>query len=75
MFVVLVPLILLASGALITLVAEPYLTVDRKHRVLPWMASATTAGAAVALAWLFLGTESTVSLYDFLSFDATRAWY
>ena len=35
----LLPVILVAVGALVTLAAEPFIKDDNKHKVLPWVAS------------------------------------
>ena len=35
----LLPVILVAAGALVTLAAEPFLKDENKHKVLPWVAS------------------------------------
>ena len=53
----LLPVILVAVGALASLAAEPFLKDENKHKVLPWVASFFVALAAGAY---FLTTDDTI---------------
>ena len=57
----LLPVILIAAGALVSLAAEPFLKDENKHKVLPWVASFFIA---LALGAYFLTTTDTfMNLY------------
>ena len=71
MLSVLLPLIILAGGALIVLIAEPYLRSADKHRFLPW---ATTFCCFVGSERVFAAFGAPATLYDFLAVDAVRGY-
>lgn len=57
----LLPVILVAAGALVCLAAEPFVKDENKHKVLPWVASLfVLAGAA---AYALVGTDTFFNLY------------
>ena len=65
--IILLPVILVAVGALITLASEPFLKDENKHKVLPWIA---TAFILVAMASYALVTTDT--LFGLYAMDPVR---
>ncbi len=57
----LLPVILVAAGALVCLAAEPFLKDENKHKVLPWVAALFVALGAGAYA--LVGTDTFFNLY------------
>lgn len=62
------PVLVLVLGALATLVAEPFLSKDDKHRFLPWIGAASVAISALALRHTPQG-----HLHGVFAMDAVRA--
>ena len=63
----LLPVILVAAGALVSLAAEPFIKDENKHKVLPWVASFFIALAAGAY---YLTTNDT--FMDLYAMDPIR---
>ena len=59
--IILLPVILVAVGALISLAAEPFIKDENKHKILPWVASAFALIAAGAYA--LVTTDTFFGLY------------
>jgi len=59
--IILLPVILVAVGALISLAAEPFIKDENKHKILPWVASAFALFAAGAYA--LVTTDTFFGLY------------
>lgn len=59
--IILLPVILVAVGALISLAAEPFIKDENKHKILPWVASAFALVAAGAYA--LVTTDTFFGLY------------
>ena len=62
------PILALVLGVLATLVAEPFLSTDDKHRVLPWIALGATVASGIALSFTRQG-----HLWGILAIDPFRA--
>lgn len=65
--IILLPVILVAVGALISLAAEPFVKDENKHKVLPWVASAFALIAAGAYALV-----TTDTFYGLYAMDPAR---
>lgn len=63
----LLPVILIALGAMVTLAMEPFLKNESKHKVLPWVSAAFLVFAASSFAFARLET-----LYDIFAMDPIR---
>lgn len=65
--IILLPVILVAVGALISLAAEPFIKDENKHKILPWVASAFALFAAGAYALV-----TTDTFYGLYAMDPAR---
>ena len=61
------PTALIGVGALVTLASEPFLSRDRKHIILPWIAALFLVLSALSLFWVVPGVA-----YGILAMDSTR---
>ena len=74
MFVLLLPFIAIAVGALGSLLAEAFVKrVESKHQALPWLSCGFLVLAIIAL-YPTLGSDQVSNIHSILAFDATRAW-
>lgn len=65
--IILLPVILVAVGALISLAAEPFIKDENKHKILPWVASAFALLAAGAYALV-----TTDTFFGLFAMDPAR---
>lgn len=65
--IILLPVILVAVGALISLAAEPFIKDENKHKILPWVASAFALFATGAYALV-----TTDTFYGLYAMDPAR---
>ena len=49
-FINLLPIAIVALGALVTLASEPFIRDENKHKILPWVASLFVVGAMASFA-------------------------
>ncbi len=66
-FINLLPVIVVALGALVTLAAEPFVKDENKHKILPWVAALFLAAGMGAFALVDQGT-----LYNLYAMDPVR---
>ncbi|NRA37642.1 MAG: NADH-quinone oxidoreductase subunit N [Planctomycetes bacterium] len=70
----LAPMICMAIGGLVTLVAEPFISqTEHKHTALPWIACMAVL-AAMTFAWSMCSVEVAVHIHGMFIFDSIRAW-
>jgi NADH-quinone oxidoreductase subunit N len=69
----LLPVLLVTTGALATLGTEPFIANQDKHRWLPWMAAVALFAALIAQAGL-LHAGAFGHLHQIYAMDAARAW-
>ncbi|MCQ2055060.1 MAG: NADH-quinone oxidoreductase subunit N [Fibrobacter sp.] len=60
-FINLLPIVLVAAGALVTLAAEPFIKDENKHKILPWVAALFVACGMGAFA--LVNTDTVLNLY------------
>ena len=73
-YTLLLPLFLIAAGALACLLSEAFISnVDTKHQAQPWIGCSFLAAALLAL-YPMLGFDVVGDIHGIFAFDATRAW-
>lgn len=60
-YINLLPIVLVALGALVTLAAEPFISDENKHKILPWVAALFVACGMGAFA--FCSTDTILNLF------------
>ena len=66
-FINLLPIAIVALGALVTLASEPFIRDENKHKILPWVASLFVVGAMASFAIV-----NTDTLYNLYAMDPIR---
>ena len=66
-FINLLPIAIVALGALVTLASEPFIRDENKHKILPWVASLFVIGAMASFA-----AVNTDTLYNLYAMDPIR---